>query len=478
MTEFGMGLLSDISKSFDQKLRKDRRLKRIANKVRDGTDYEIASDYSIRVGELLSESIQENTKSLAYMSREVAEEVLPPLLTVDHNMVTEVTDIIQQNMNVADGVMLGVQTPALDTNRISGFVEKVASYSDFDGARWVLGEPIVNYSQSIVDQAVRDNAKASAKAGVTAYIVRKAEASATVTRGRRKYHIPCKWCSALEGTYEYLGNGSNIPHEVYQKHEACRCTLTFKRGNFRQNVWDHRETWTENDVKQQRKLTKAEEKRLKKEAEQKERERSELKLREIGFDYVSDDLWKKADRNLLNANIDRLGELDDKFGIIKRAKKPMFLWDGRTSSIAYVRSYSEDFSLNELAIGKYYKNLDEFVEDTKRWVRINWSMPIDLDNQYEVMTYSITHEYGHMMHNVMYQQLKNTGKTLTRDEYVSNIVREIFEDTGVDRPYELLSDYGKKNCYEAFAEMFANSQGSKPNALGLSMRKWLERNAL
>lgn len=478
MTEFGMGLLSDISTTFNAKIKKDSKLKRIANKVRDGTDYEIASDYSIRVGELLSESIQENTKSLAYMSREVAEEVLPPLLTVDHNMVTEVTDIIQQNMNVADGVMLGVQTPALDTNRISGFVEKVASYSDFDGARWVLGEPIVNYSQSIVDQAVRDNAKASAKAGVQAYIVRKAEASATVTRGRRKYHIPCKWCSALEGTYEYLGNGSNIPHEVYQKHEACRCTLTFKRGNFRQNVWDHRETWTENDVKQQRKLTKAEEKRLKKEAEQKELERSELKLREIGFDYVSDDLWKKADRNLLNANIDRLGELDDKFGIIKRAKKPMFLWDGRTSSIAYVRSYNEDFSLNELAIGKYYKNLDEFVEDTKRWVRINWSMPIDLDNQYEVMTYSITHEYGHMMHNVMYQQLKNTGKTLTRDEYVSNIVREIFEDTGVDRPYELLSDYGKKNCYEAFAEMFANSQGSKPNALGLSMRKWLERNAL
>lgn len=256
MTEFGMGLLSDISTTFNAKIKKDSKLKRIANKVRDGTDYEIASDYSIRVGELLSESIQENTKSLAYMSREVAEEVLPPLLTVDHNMVTEVTDIIQQNMNVADGVMLGVQTPALDTNRINGFVEKVASYSDFDGARWVLGEPIVNYSQSIVDQAVRDNAKASAKAGVTAYIVRKAEASATVTRGRHKYHIPCKWCSALEGTYEYLGNGSNIPHEVYQKHEACRCTLTFKRGNFRQNVWDHSETWTEDDSAEQESIVK------------------------------------------------------------------------------------------------------------------------------------------------------------------------------------------------------------------------------
>lgn len=249
MTEFGTGLLSDISKAFNSKLRNDRRLRRIANKVRDGTDYDIANDYSIRVGELLSEAIRENTQTLSYMSREVADEVLPPLLTVDHNMVTEVTDIIQQNMNVADGVMLGVQTPALDTNRISGFVEKVASYENFNDARWVLGEPIVNYSQSIVDQAVRDNARASARAGLKAYITRTAERSRTI-KGNRT----CKWCDRLAGTYEYLGNGSNIPQEVYQKHEACRCKLTYKRGNFRQNVWDHNETWTEADVLNQRSM--------------------------------------------------------------------------------------------------------------------------------------------------------------------------------------------------------------------------------
>lgn len=249
MTEFGMGLLSDISKTFETKLRSDRRLKRIANKVRDGTDYNIANDYSIRVGELLSEAIKENTQTLAYMSREVAEEVLPPLLTADHSMVTEVTNIIQKNMNLADGVMLGVQTPALDTDRISGFVEKVASYQTFDEARWVLGEPIVNYSQAIVDQAVRDNARASAKAGVKTYITRTAEHSRTV-KGNRT----CKWCDSLAGTYEYIGNGSNIPHEVYQKHEACRCKLTYKRGNFRQNVWNHSETWSEADVLNQRSL--------------------------------------------------------------------------------------------------------------------------------------------------------------------------------------------------------------------------------
>lgn len=241
-----MALLSDIANGFNTKVRRDRKLKRIANQVRDGTDYTIANEYSIRVGELLSEAVQENTKTLAYMSREVAEEVIPPLLTVDHDMVTEVTNLIQQNMNAMDGIMLGVQTPALDTNRIAGFIEKVASYDTWEQAKWVLGEPLVNYSQAIVDQAVRKNAEVSAKAGAKAYIIRTPERYRTA-----KGNPVCKWCASLAGKYEYKGNGSNIPHEVFQKHEACRCELTFIRGKHSEDVRT-RATWTTGDANAQK----------------------------------------------------------------------------------------------------------------------------------------------------------------------------------------------------------------------------------
>lgn len=249
MSDFGMALLSGISKSFTTLRMRDRKLKQIANRVRDGTDYSIANEYAIRTGELLSKAINENTQTLAFMSRELAAEVLTPILTADHDMVTEVTDIIQQNMNNADGFMLGVQTPAVDTDRINGFIDKVSSYADFSQARWVLGEPVVNYSQAVVDQAVRDNARASAKAGIKSYITRTAEKTRTI-----KGNPTCKWCAALEGTYEYIGNGSNIPHEVYQKHEGCRCELTFKRSTLRQNVWDHREVWSAEDADRQKKI--------------------------------------------------------------------------------------------------------------------------------------------------------------------------------------------------------------------------------
>ncbi len=251
MTEFGAGLLSDILETFNERYRSDKRLKKIANKVRDGTDFNIANDYSIRIGQLLSKSIQDNTKTLSYMSREVAEEILPPLLTVDYNLVTEVTNAIQQNMNVADGVMLGVQTPALDTNRISGFVEKVASYENYDEARWVLGEPIVNYSQSIVDQAIRDNARVTSKAGGKAYIVRETEPSATIKGKYGKYRVPCRWCRSLAGKYDY-DSVKDTGNDVFRRHEGCRCTVTYYRGKIAKDAWE-KVTWNADDADGRRK---------------------------------------------------------------------------------------------------------------------------------------------------------------------------------------------------------------------------------
>ena len=37
-----------------------------------------------------------------------------------------------------------------------------------------------------------------------------------------------------------------------------------------------------------------------------------------------------------------------------------------------------------------------------------------------------------------------------------------------------ISRYGKTSNYDFFAEVFANSQSSKPNELGLAMEQWLK----
>ena len=249
MTQFGEQLRRATERSFLRRLATDKRLRQIANRVRDGTSYEPAHEYSVRVGELMSESFEENTKTLAYMSKEVAQEVIPPVMKYGHDAVSIAAKTVQENMNAADGIAVGVPDIPFESNRIEGIVNKVSNYSDFDRAKWLFGEPMVNYTQSVVDQAVRINAQQTSKLGIEAYIVRKAEAAETRRRkkGKGTYAVPCPWCSALAGRYLY---GSE-PHDVYRRHEECRCKLTFERGKFRQNVWDHSETWSEDDSKKQ-----------------------------------------------------------------------------------------------------------------------------------------------------------------------------------------------------------------------------------
>lgn len=251
MSELGANLLSDIAQEFNKRIKRDKKLKQIANRVRDGTaDYAQAGEYAVRVGELLADSLQGNTKNLAFISKEVAAEILGPMLQYDHELITEVTNAVQANMNAAAGVGIAVKTPEIDTNRIDGLIDKVASYDTAEYAQWVLKEPVVNYSQSIVDQSIRDNAKMAHSVGLETYIVREAEPGA------------CEWCRKLEDTYEYKGNGSNIPRDVYRRHAFCRCILTYANGKQRQNVWDHRETWTEGDANEQRMKVDALQRRL------------------------------------------------------------------------------------------------------------------------------------------------------------------------------------------------------------------------
>ena len=264
MSEFGNDLLQNIAEDFNKRIRNDKKLKQIANRVRDGTNYEDANEFAIRCGELLSEAMTGQTDGLAFISKEVGQEAIAPMLEYLHELVAESATTVQTNMNAANDLGIGVAKPALDTNRIEGIVDKIASYDTLEQGQWMLKEPIVNYSQAIVDRSIRDNAERAGKMGLKAYIERKTEPYAVKTtiktvRSKKgkvyrypyKYSEPCPWCISLAGVYEYIGNGSNIPRDVYRRHEACRCTLTFVNGKQRQNVWNHSETWTEEDAQAQ-----------------------------------------------------------------------------------------------------------------------------------------------------------------------------------------------------------------------------------
>lgn len=251
MSDFGQALLQSISQRFNENIRKDKKIREIAKRVQNSTEYLDASEYASRLGELLSEAINEETGELAYMSEEVASELLYPLLSGDHDMACEAIQAVQQNMYDELGAGLNVALPELDTNRINGLVGKISGYTSFEDARWLVNEPIVNFSMAVVDQAIRDNAKRASSVGLTAKLVRKAEPSGVKSRkiGRKtySYRVPCRWCSNLTGTWKY----ENAPADIYRRHAFCRCTVTYHLGGTAESVWS-KKMWSEDDANARR----------------------------------------------------------------------------------------------------------------------------------------------------------------------------------------------------------------------------------
>lgn len=239
MSDFGQELAFEVTKSFVKNIKSDKTLKKLTKKAMNSADYEKANEYAVRIGELASNAVQSNTETLSFMSKEVAREVLTPLLSETHQIVSSVAQNVQKNLNASNDLGIEALSADLDTNRIDGFIEKVASYENFEDAKWVLKEPIVNYSQAIVDQTIRKNARADSKMGLTAKITRTTESR------------PCKWCASLAGTYLYE-DVSDTGNDVFRRHENCRCRVTFKYGKNKQDVWS-KASWTGNDSDTQRK---------------------------------------------------------------------------------------------------------------------------------------------------------------------------------------------------------------------------------
>lgn len=84
----------------------------------------------------------------------------------------------------------------------------------------VLIRALENIAQSMCDDYVKKNAEFRSNAGLNPKIIRR-------MRGET-----CPWCRQLAGTYEY----GKEPHEVYQRHDNCDCTVEYVTEKGSQNV--------------------------------------------------------------------------------------------------------------------------------------------------------------------------------------------------------------------------------------------------
>lgn len=237
MEDITPGLLKKITEEFDSLFNKSGLITKLYARVRDGTaTYQDANDIAVEVGQILGKAYKDNLSANILpdgrMYYNIADRVITPTMTNNYDLITEVTDHVQKSLNEAADIGLKAITPELNQDRIRGIVDRVSEATDFDEIAWILAEPVVNYSQSIVDDAIRANAEFHAKAGLQPVITRKVAGNC------------CDWCKALAGKYRYP---YDVPADVYRRHQRCRCTVDYdpKDGKV-QNV--HSKLWRGSDV--------------------------------------------------------------------------------------------------------------------------------------------------------------------------------------------------------------------------------------
>lgn len=230
-------------------------------------------------------------------------------------------------------------------------------------------------------------------------------------------------------------------------------------------------------------------------------EAREALINTVGFKNIES--ISGIDEDLFVDSTNQVLKLENKFGAIHQTDSYLKLGNMDGGAIAGVEAPAHNTSQSLILDKASYKNKGSFIEMIGKRVNDKFFMPCNTD---DFAIYSITHEYGHMIQNSVLKKYMNsmgftgentaqfinkTAKTNTarfkwftdaRKRIQKQCYDEIIEIAKEKNPLFVLEDnisgYGKTNKAEFFAEVFANSQLSKPNELGIAMNEWLERKGL
>ncbi len=227
MNDITPELLDKIEKEFEREFQKNSTILEVLENIKNKTaTYKDANKLSVETGKILSNAFKNNISKEVLpdgkMYYNIANRVLNKTLNTNHNIVSNTTANIQTIINKSNGINVKGVSAELNQDRIDGLVEKVVSYDDYDKAKWVLNEPIINFSQSIVDDTLKSNIKLHSDLGLKTKVVRKMSGKC------------CEWCREVVGKYTY----PDVPEDVYKRHRYCRCTTEYDAGDGKKrDIW-------------------------------------------------------------------------------------------------------------------------------------------------------------------------------------------------------------------------------------------------
>jgi hypothetical protein len=218
-------------------------------------------------------------------------------------------------------------------------------------------------------------------------------------------------------------------------------------------------------------------------------------LTDLGFDSVTDRV-SVLNGELMVKNTNQLTELEQKFGAIKKGNISLDV-NARKKAKAFVSVSSDSIEYQDFSLsGHWFKKTEsEVISGLSQEIKDGFKMVV---NPEKYSVYTVTHEYGHIIENnvindafsklspLKQRELSTDGTKwmLWRNEQADNVWKEITgiakEITGDDNflSYNHLSDYGKTNTKEAFAESFASFALGGDSVMGKAIGVWFERKGL
>ena len=228
-------LLATIEQEFDQRTFGSAKLKKALQALKDKrATYIDVNEFAIEIGEILANVFKMNISAEILpdgkMYFNIADRLLKGTLSKNHELISNFAIDVQTELNHAAGYRIKGQSPGINQDKVDGLINKISDADDFTKVEWLLQEPIVNFSQSIVDDIIKANVDFHAKVGMQPRLSRRVDG-----------HKPCKWCKSLAGTYDY----PDVPDDVYRRHQRCKCTVEYNPKDGRGIQDSHSKVWNE-----------------------------------------------------------------------------------------------------------------------------------------------------------------------------------------------------------------------------------------
>lgn len=227
MNDISPILLKSVEGYFDMWFYADKQIKQIYEKVRNGTaTYAEAKLFAEKAGGILSRAIEaafSGNLPNDTIYQNIAEKVLTPMLEQNYNLISEVSEFIQEDLNKRAGIGLKAVKPGFNKDRAKGLAFELANGGTAQITKTKVEAQIINNALSIVDEFVEVNLNFHNEVGLHPKITR-------ITNGKA-----CEYCKERAYSGEY--KGPDMPAEIFHRHRDCRCTILYDGQNGIEDVF-------------------------------------------------------------------------------------------------------------------------------------------------------------------------------------------------------------------------------------------------